>query len=488
MECGGKMNGYLLILLYALGLAGIYWLQKKHNGTGGSRRFLFYDGKAGTPLLTCNIFNSWFWATSVIGAAEASYLYGVSGGLAYVFGASVGYVMMILVIYRVNRMMDGASFLTGYVRGRFSPATQRLFFAFAILVSIYIMVEQAVGIGTVFSSVFGTSFKKVAFLSLVIAVVFVIKGGLGAILVNDVANFILIALIFGGMFGVIAFSGQAGWLSPEAVPDFDTGRHFLDLASVGAFRYFLVAILVGFAQSVMDQGYWLKGFAARDGKTHIKALVYGGLVLWIPITLCCSLVFGYMVYNAPEHPAPGTGFGEILTQSVLGGRYSALMAMAFAVAMLCVVMTAIINSLMGVMALASKEIYPSQIGEEGTDRDALRFGRIFTALTAGFCGLIALSLEDISLLSIDTFSGIFFAAPGATLTAGLMFRKKTGNHGIPATLLGILAGLGFWLYLTDPDIDGLIATLVSFSVPFAYLAVLEILVRDRFNPRSLGLR
>lgn len=481
------MNGYLAILLYALVLAGIYGFQKRRVSTADGRRFLFFNEQAGTPVLTCNIFNSWFWATSVIGAAEASYLYGISGGLAYVFGASVGFALMILVIFNVNRLMGEPSFLTAYVRGRFSPGTQRLFFAFAILVSIYIMVEQAVGVGMVFSSVFGTSFKKIAFLSLVIAVVFVIKGGLRAILVNDVLNFIVIAALFGGMFGYIAFFPLDGGLAPAAGLPGGAKEHFLDLASVGALRYFLVAILVGFAQSVMDQGYWLKGFAAKDGRTHIKALVFGGLLVWIPITLCCSLVFGYMVYASPEQPEPGAGIGQVLMKSALGEGFGPVMTAVFAVAILCVVMTTIINSLMGVMSLAARDIYPAQIHEGGSDRDALRFSRIFTVLTAAFCGLIALSLENISLLSIDTFSGIFFAAPCATIAAGLLYRKRTGNHGIPATLLGILTGLSVWLYLTDPDIDGLVGTLVSFLVPLLYLGVLELFVSARFSPRSLRM-
>ncbi len=481
------MIGYLLIFSYFVVLASVYLFQKKGIRQYSLTQFLYHDSAAGTYLLTCNVFNSWFWATSVLGAAEASYIYGISGGFAYVFGASVGYVLTVIVIVKANRLMGEPSFATGYLKKRFSPATQRMFFAFAILVAIYIMVEQAVGIGLVFSSVYGTSFKKIAFLSLVLAITFVVKSGMRGVLVNDVINFVLIASLFGGIFFIISYQNLSGLFAlPENATE-PNGRRdsFMNVFSYGAFRYFIIAIIVGFAQSVMDQGYWLKAKVATNEKTFIRAQLLGGLTIWIPITLCCSLIFGFLVYANTGNHGTISSFGEVLIQTVFIERYGYSLAVAFSIAILCVVMTTIINCLMGIFSLAATEIFHTQISENGNVREALRFGKIFTVLTGGFCGLIALSLENISLLSIDTFSGIFFAAPCATLCCGLLFRKKFGNQGIVGTALGILLGLAVWLYLKNPDFDGFVATIVSFSAPLLFFGLLNMILPDKFNSLSL---
>jgi Na+/proline symporter len=483
------MVGYLLIISYCIVLASVTLFQKKRIGHGSYAQFLYYEKSAGTYLLTCNIFNSWFWATSVLGAAEASYIFGISGGFAYVFGASAGYVLTILVIVKTNRLMGESSFVTGYLKKRFSTATQQMFFGFAILVAIYIMVEQAVGIGVVFSSVYGTSFKKIAFLSLVLAITFVVKSGMRGVLINDVVNFVIIAGLFGGIFGIISLQSPGGWFaSPNYFVQLN-GKEasFMNILSIGAFRYFIIAIIVGFAQSVMDQGYWLKAKAAKNEKTFIHAQILGGFVLWIPITLCCSLVFGFLVYTGTGNPENISVFGEVLTKSVFMERYGYYLAVAFSIAILCVVMTTMTNCLMGIFSLAASEIYPTQISEDGTEDDALRFGKIFTVLTGGFCGLIALSLENISLLSIDTFSGIFFAAPCATLCGGLIFHKKFGNQGIMGTAFGIIIGLAIWLYLKNPNLDGFIGTLASFGIPLLYFGLLNFFIPNKFNNHSLKL-
>lgn len=481
------MVGYLLIFSYFFVLACVYLFQKKGINRFSVAQFLYHDSSAGTYLLTCNVFNSWFWATSVLGAAEASYIYGISGGFAYVFGASAGYVVTVLVIVKTNRLMGDASFVTSYLKRRFSPATQRMFFIFAILVAIYIMVEQAVGIGMVFSSVYGISFKKIAFLSLVLAITFVVKAGMRGVLVNDVLNFVLIATLFVGIFSVITFQNPSGlFVMPENITEPNgRGSSFMNVFSFGALRYFLIAIIVGFAQSVMDQGYWLKAKVALDEKTFIRAQLLGGFALWIPITLCCSLIFGFLVYANTGNIGTISSFGEILIKSIIIERYGYFLAVVFSVAILCVVMTTIMNCLMGIFSLASTEIFPSQILDNGNEKDALRFGKIFTVLTGGFCGLIALSLENISLLSIDTFSGIFFAAPCATLCGGLIYHKKFGNQGIVGTALGIFLGLAVWLYLKNPDYDGFVATLVSFCVPVLYFGILNLILPDKFNDLSL---
>lgn len=101
--------------------------------------------------------------------------------------------------------------------------------------------------------------------------------------------------------------------------------------------------------------------------------------------------------------------------------------------------------LMGMLGMFTIDYYGEMLRPKATERQKLVFGRVITAAVGVFCALVAISLEDISLLTIDVFCAIFFAAPCGPLLLGLLTKKKFGNLPIPATALGITGGIIVWI-------------------------------------------
>lgn len=482
--------GYLAILLYfaMLQIMLYKWREPKREYT--ISHYIFADRTIGMSMLTCSVFNSWIWATSVIGATEATLIYGISGGIAYVGGATIGFILMILIIWRVQRITSPNHFITGFIRGRFSKHTKEIFLLFSVLIAVYIIIEQAVGLGVVFSSIFGISFKKSAFIVMVIATYFVTKIGLRGVVRNDVVNFILILIGFHVVFfyiiqstDLISLDYQLFQTSLLNDSDFTNPSIFAPM-TVAALKYMIVAAIVGLAQSAMDPVYYLKAASAKDERAFLRGFFIGGVFLWAPFVLLISLVLGYVAFLAKIDIADAD-FGEILSKMFMEEGFPMLISIAFACFILCIVMTTIINGLMGIFALASVEIFDAQVREKSDDVARIRFGKMFTWLAGIFCGLIAISLENISLLSIDIFSGIFFSAPCAVLIMGIALDKKLGNAGIVAVLAGIVTGLGAWIYLEDSNTDWFYGTLISFLLPILILALVDTFSKERFNFVSL---
>jgi len=483
-------TGYLAIFLYfAMLLIMLHKWRELHTSDTISH-YIFGDRAISMSMLTCSVFNSWIWATSVIGATEATLIYGISGGIAYVGGATIGFILMIIIIWKIQRIASPNRFVTGFIRARFSKHTQEIFLLFSVLITVYIIIEQAVGLGVVFSSIFGISFKKSAFIVMVIATYFVTKAGLRGVVRNDVVNFILILIGFHVVFFYIIQSTDLISLDLRLFQtsllkenDFINPNVFAPMTTA-ALKYMVVAAIVGLAQSAMDPIYYLKAASAKNESTFLRGFFIGGVFLWAPFVLLISLVLGYVSYHAKVDIA-NADFGEILSTMFLEEGFPMMISIAFACFLLCIVMTTIINGLMGIFALASVEIFDAQVRENSDDVARIRFGKMFTWLAGLFCGLIAISLENISLLSIDIFSGIFFSAPCAVLIMGIALDKKLGSTGIVATLAGIVTGLGAWIYMEDSNTDWFYGTFISFLLPILILALVDAFRKERFNFFSL---
>lgn len=484
-----ELIGYLPILIYAIMLLGIA-LKRKSDTSQTVKQFIFANKNIGTGVLTCSIFSSWIWATSVIGATEATLLYGFSGGIAYVGGGTAGFIGMMIIIRVLKRTMGSDRFVTGFIKYRFSEHSQSLFLIFSVLVASYVILEQAVGLGLVFSTIFGISFKISAFIVMMIGTAFATKVGMGGILKNDVINFFLIIFGFGIM--LLGIINSSDFINIQAVLNYVENTSELGgfdssvfaPMTVSAVKYMMVAVVVGLAQSALDPIHYLKASIAKTEKIFIRAYMIGGVLIWSPFVMAIAFVLGYISLQQDDSMM-GSNFGKILADLVYEKGNIQLISIAFACFILCIVMTTIINGLMGIFALASVEIFDAQVREKSDDVARIRFGKMFTWLAGIFCGLIAISLENISLLSIDIFSGIFFSAPCAVLIMGIALDKKLGNTGIVAVLAGIVTGLGAWIYLEDSNTDWFYGTLISFLLPILILALVDTFSKERFNFVSL---
>ena len=144
------------------------------------------------PPIAPSIFTSWVWPTTIVGAAEAGIIYGVSGGLAYALGAGIGFIMLIVLLHRFHTLMPDTPFITSFIEKRFSKNARSAYMFLTVLIALYLIIEMSAGIGFVLSGLFSVSFKLVTFLTVMVAIVFVVKAGIRGMLYNDFLNFFMI--------------------------------------------------------------------------------------------------------------------------------------------------------------------------------------------------------------------------------------------------------------------------------------------------------
>ena len=484
-----QLVGSLIIAGYAGILTLVHFKSKQNKGS--LTEMIFMEKKVPCYLLAPSIFCSWVWATTIIGAAEAGIRYGISGGMAYALGAGIGFAMLTVVMVRFQRLMPDTPFITEFIGKRFTARTKIVYLILVTLIAVYIIVEMSAGIGFVLSGLFGISFKMVSFFSVMVALVFILTSGIRGLLYNDLVNFFIISVLFCSVIALVLYKYNPefiylGLLDVKINPgNINYNPEVFNYFAAGGIRYFVSAIIVGFAQTCIDPSYSLRAHIALNEMTFVKAFVMGGIVLFMPAAILSSIVLGYTALALQFELGADINLSIVLSSKMFLEQFPLWVSIIFAFAMFAITMTTILSSLMGLYGISAANIYHDNFKPGADGREKLIFGKTFTASIGLICALIGISLENVSLLTLDIFCGILFAAPAGVLLVGLFSKKKFGDHSLFAICLGAGLGLALWLRYIESETIWLYSTLLSFVCPVVFLWLTGLFETENYNMSSL---
>lgn len=450
------MPGFIILAGYSLILGLTYCYLKKTGAIhpANVKDMIFAGGQVRSSTLVFSVFSAWMWTTSIFGATETYLLYGIWGPLGYVVGACISFALFIPFVSGLRKRMPEANTYLDFLQNRFGKKTKYFFYMFAFIISAYVLIEQAVGIASLMETFFGISFKWVAFISVMAAVCFICLSGMQGLLLNErITSFVIIG---GFLFFMIFFLNDNKVYSPK---DFlhTPGNWFASSVLIPAFRYFIMAIVIGFSQLVFDPAYYLKGKMAKDQRQLKVSFFTGGILLWGTLTLVISLYLGRASADLD---------GQVTDLFV---RYGAVV---FTIVILFIGVSTICHYLMGMLGIFTVDYYTSVLRPEASEKQQLVFGRVMTVSIGVFCALVAISLENISLLTIDVFCAIFFAAPCGPLLFGYFSKRRFGKVPVIAAAAGIIAGLIVWIAIPAGGQWGqFLGMAVSLGLPLLIMAV-----------------
>lgn len=483
------MIGYGILLCYVFLLFAVGKIVAKRFPLNACliNEYIFAGGKVSFGLLAPSIFISWVWVTTIIGAAEAGVRYGFSGGWAYSLGAAAAFAALIPIICKIKRMMPGSITFIDFLGARFSACTKDIYYIFALLLVVYLIVEQATGIALVFNGLFHVSFKKFAFITVVIAGVYVVFSGMRGVLYNELINFIAVSggIIVFAYIIICHFDMQFLMEGMKSVQSEAYNNNYnpeaLKLLSKSGCMYAFSAVIIALGQICVDPAYYLKAYVAKDEKTMKRAFLAGGVLLWIPLPIISAFVLGYVTLSQNYDFSYAVNISVDLSTKILTAYFGTNVKILFAALIFCIGMTSIIHCLIGIQSIFTLDYYKSKINFEATEAEKIKFGRVVSMLIAILCALMAITLEKISLLTIDTFSGIFFAAPCGAIIAGICSRKDIGNKAVISVVAGIIAGFLSWIAIDDVSLNWLYGTIISFAAPIFLSMLISFFTKRSFN-------
>lgn len=503
------MTGIMIFLIYSILMAAaIVFLYRRNSRSESIDSFFFAGRNVGGWLLTPGVFNAWLWTTTIIGAAEAGARYGVSGLWSYALGAGLAFALMTAFMVYFRHWSGGMRFLPEFISRRFSKKTGLLYMTLSIMIVMYIIVEMAAGVGFSFNGLFGISYKTITFMSVIVATCFVVFTGIKGNLASDVIHMAVIIISFAVLAWVILHRFDPHLLYQgllDVKTDAANVNHNPDILNIivaAGGRYFVSALIVGFAQTLLDPTYYLKSWIAKSDRTFIRSFLVGGVAMFIPCACLSTIMFGFTALYL-GYDLSSVNASIVLSSKMLIEHFGLCMQVMMGVFMLAVGTTTMINGLMGIMALSGTQLYHKVTGidpaptygvREGhakdgtgnieTDKKAISFARIFTLLIGSICGFVAISLQNISLLKMDTFCGIVFAAAAAAVLAGVISDNKLGGSAIPAIAAGVVTGFIVWIQVGNrTEAAWMWACLTSFFISMLIVMLTGLIRGKELRPQ-----
>ena len=137
--------------------------------------------------------------------------------------------------------------------------------------------------------------------------------------------------------------------------------------------------------------------------------------------------------------------------------------------------------LSGLQALFTADFYKKYVNKTATEKQQMSFGRKITFAAGILVIVIALLLKGKSLLMLDIFSGILFAAPTSSLIAGVYFKKTTAPVAITSIFCGLGAGLAAFFLIPNDDINWFVGNILALTVPIVIVLIGSAISKGQFD-------
>lgn len=101
----------------------------------------------------------------------------------------------------------------------------------------------------------------------------------------------------------------------------------------------------------------------------------------------------------------------------------------------------------------------------------MNFGRKIVYAVSALVIVVAILLKGKSLLMMDIFSGILFAAPTSSLIAGMYCKKTSPVIAVVSIVCGLAAGLIAFFVIPNDDINWFVGNILALLVPAVIVIV-----------------
>jgi len=436
-------------------------------------------------IVSASICVSWIWTTTIMGSSEAGLWYGITGGLNYAWGAAVPFLALIPIALSIRRRMPRATTFTEFVEQRYGKLAHKVFFIFAIGITVYVSMEQAVGAAYLFNAMFGIPYWLVALIVPLVYTSYISIAGLRGSVFNDVFQFLVITLVLFIVIPVVLLKLGPSTMY-ESLVDVATNPQnpnynpdVLNFFNGAGWRYGIAAVVIATGQIVLDQGYYQRAIAAATQNTLKKAYLIGGLLAWLPIPFVCGNVFGLGALTLKLTPEVTTQISPYVVQYAFKGGSLIFLLMVFMAAM-----TTGDTAMAGIQALLTVDLYKKK-KKDATREQQMRFGRFIIWPIGVGIAIFAILLEGVSLLYIDIVSGIIFAAPVGVLLFGTFWERPSQPVAIISILTGFLGGIIAWQVIPNEDMNWFWGNVISLCAPIIMLLILSVLFPSSFKFDSL---
>lgn len=452
VDVASPTGGY--ILLGGFGLLAVTLTLYIAKGTGNNTEdLLTARSSTATPIVIVSLIATWLWSTTLMGAAEGAFSFGLPAFWVYGFTVTWSAILLGPILVRIRQNFPDVSSYPEYIRYRFgnesseSKIVHGTFTFVGLFQSSIWAVIQITGAGIVMSAVFGMPHWHGALAVGLIVTLYVVLGGLRASIMTDFIQMFAIGVLLAIVvpWAILRAGG------PSAV---HSGMTAAEAAVPQANHFVTPEIVVGWllisAASVeytfINQNVWQRVIAAED-VGDLKLIIGLAAVLWLAIPASASLIG--LVGIAEGY----TGNAFEVMPWVMSEVLPAWGAALFALVVLGAIFSTTDSCLNSVSTILISDVYKPYFGDEESVRNSdtlVTKTKIMMAIVGVFVTVIG--TNQFSLLFVGLAAGAMtlpLAWPTALSVLLPEFNRKWGAYSVligvgVALVFGVLPTSGIW--------------------------------------------
>ena len=413
-----------------------------------NKNYIVGDRNEGIFSLTSSLTASALGAWILFGPASAATWGGIGAVIGYALGAAAPMIFLFNFGPKIRKEFPNGLTLTEFIKKRFGLGILKISLFLIFFYMAIFLIAEVTAIAFLLNYISQAPLWLTSAITLIICLLYILKGGFKLSIITDKYQFIFIILII--LLSIFLILGNI------ELPSFDlikknspqlVNKDYLPNYTAGLTFFVAVA-----ATNLFHQGNWQRVFSAKNNSILKSSLIYSSVIIffivfWMGYT-------GLIAYSLDPKLVPDLGFFDLLLKDK-----SALIVVGVLVLALSLTLSTIdtlINAISSLIIVNGEQINITLKGKEIKKKA----NRIILLLSIA---VFILASKGYSILYLFLLADLLCCAAVVTIFYGFFNKKINSNLAFLSIFFGLLTGLLFFPSL-DFQTSILVGNLISLDV------------------------
>ena len=394
-----------------------------------NRNYIVGDRNEDTFSLTTSLTASALGAWILFGPASAATWGGIGAVIGYALGTATPMFFLLNFGPKIRKEFPTGLTLTQFIKKRFGLGILKISLFLIFFYMTIFLIAEVTAIAYLLNYISNVPLWITSAITLIICLLYVLRGGFKLSVITDKYQFIFIALII--LLSIFLILGDIESPSFELIKKNSPlliNKNYLPNYTAGLTFFIAVA-----ATNLFHQGNWQRVFSAKNNSTLRNSLIYSSfLIFFIVFWMGYS---GLIAYSLNPEVIPDLGFFDLLLKDK--NSFIVIGVLVLALSLTLSTIDTLINAISSLIIVNGDQINKSLKGKEIKKKT----NKIIFLLSIV---VFIFASKGYSILYLFLLADLLCSAAVVTIFYGFFNRKINSNLAFLSIICGLLFGLLFF--------------------------------------------
>ena len=394
-----------------------------------NRNYIVGDRNEDTFSLTTSLTASALGAWILFGPASAATWGGIGAVIGYALGTATPMFFLLNFGPKIRKEFPTGLTLTQFIKKRFGLGILKISLFLIFFYMTIFLIAEVTAIAYLLNYISNVPLWITSAITLIICLLYVLRGGFKLSVITDKYQFIFIALII--LLSIFLILGDIESPSFELIKK--NSPHLIDKNYLPNYTAGLTFFIAVAATNLFHQGNWQRVFSAKNNSTLRNSLIYSSfLIFFIVFWMGYS---GLIAYSLNPEVIPDLGFFDLLLKDK--NSFIVIGVLVLALSLTLSTIDTLINAISSLIIVNGDQINKSLKGKEIKKKT----NKIIFLLSIV---VFIFASKGYSILYLFLLADLLCSAAVVTIFYGFFNRKINSNLAFLSIICGLLFGLLFF--------------------------------------------